>query len=106
MAALAQPPRMSSDEKGLARRLHFDQGKSPADIARMLQRAASTVGRLLAQKKAPKPVGRPKALSEKKIDNLVALLEKMVDDADATHEVSMDMLIRRGACDGVQACSG
>ena len=87
---------MSADEKAVARRLHFDQGKTPAEVARILQRSPSTVGRLLAQKKAPRPIGRPKALSERKVDNLVALLEKMVDDADATHEVSMDMLMRRG----------
>ena len=74
MAAIAQPPRMPPAEKVLARKLHFDQGKTPADIARLLQRSASTIGRLLAQERAPKAVGRPKALSEKKVDRLVKLL--------------------------------
>ena len=102
MAPIAQPPRMPPAEKALARRLHFDQGKTPAQIAKLLQRSASTIGRLLAQKRAPRAVGRPKALSEKKVDHLVKVLNTLVDEADGCHEVTMDMLMRRGR---VQVCN-
>ena len=50
---------------------------------------------------APIPIGCPKALSETSVDDLAALLDKMVGNADATREVSMDMLMRRGR---VKAC--
>ena len=86
---------MPPAEKALARKLHFDQGRAPAEIARLLQCAASTIGRLLAQKRAPKPVGCPQALSEKKVDRLVKVLNTLVDEADGCHEVTMDMLMHR-----------
>lgn len=91
-----QPPRMTADEKRLARSMHFEQGKSRTQIARTLKRALSSISRLLAQKRAPKPIGRPRLLTEGKIDRIVALLEKMVNDASGNHEVTMDMLMRRG----------
>ena len=43
----------------------------------------------------PKPIGRPRALSDSKIDGIVRTLENMVDKADATYEVSMATLLRR-----------
>ena len=91
-----QPPRMTVDEKRLARAFHFEQHKAPTEIAALLQRSVSAVCRLLAQPRAPRSIGRPKALSEAKIDTIVALVERMVTDADANHEVSMDMIMRRG----------
>ena len=84
----AKPPRMSLDEKRLVRELHFEQQRAPADIARTLGCPLSSVTRLLAQTRAPNPVGRPGKLSEGQKDKLVALLEKMVDEADADHEVT------------------
>ena len=59
---------MTSDKERLAQRLHFDQGESPAEIARALQCSASTAGRLLVEKKASKPIARPKARGEKKVN--------------------------------------
>ena len=97
----AKPPRMSLDEKRLVRELHFEQQRAPADIARTLGCPLSSVTRLLAQTRAPNPVGRPGKLSEGQKDKLVALLEKMVDEADANHEVTLQMLMRRGR---VKAC--
>lgn len=97
----AKPPRMSLDEKRLVRELHFEKQRAPADIARTLGRSPSSVTRLLAQTRAPNPVGRPGKLSEGQKDKLVALLEKMVDEADANHEVTLQMLMRRGR---VKAC--
>ena len=91
-----QPPRMSPDEKRLARSLHFDRHQTPTEIAETLSRSLSTICRLLAQKRAPRPIGRPRALTVAKIDGIVALLESMVQEADASREVTMDMLMRRG----------
>ena len=88
--------RMTVDEKNLVRRLHFEQGKTRTEIAKLLKRTLSSVSRLLAQKKAPRSVGRPAALSEAKIDTAVTLLEKMVDEADGDYEVTLAMLRRRG----------
>ena len=87
---------MSTAEKSLARRLHFDQGKTRTDIATLLQRSLSSVSRLLAQKKAPRSIGRPATLSAATIERAAALLEKMVDEADGLREVTMAMLLRRG----------
>ena len=90
------PARMAAAEKSLARRLHFDQGKTRTDIAKLLQRSLSSVSRLLAQKKAPRSIGRPTTLSAATIERDAARLEKMVDEADGLREVTMAMLLRRG----------
>ena len=60
-------PRMTPAEKTLIRRMHFDQGVAPARISDAIGRALSSVTRLLAQKKAPNKIGRPRALTEEKI---------------------------------------
>ena len=91
-----QPPRMTADEKRLARSMHFEQHKTPTEISECLDRSLSAICRLLAQKRVPRPIGRPRALTDAKVDTIVALLEKMVTEADANHEVTMDMLMRRG----------
>ena len=95
MDVAALPPRMSPDEKNLARRMHFEQDKTPTDIAEALGRSLSAVCRLIAQKKAPRPICRPKVLSEAKIDRIVAVLDEMVDEADGNYEVTLDQLVRR-----------
>ena len=87
-----KPPRMAQDEKRLAREMHFDRGIPRTDVAKALGRDLSCVCRLLAQTKAPAPIGRPKALTTEQIDKLAALLEDMVDEADALYEVSLAML--------------
>ena len=97
------PPRMTADEKRLARSWHFDEKLPPARVAERLGRSLSSITRLFAQTKAPKPVGRPKALSEKQVDALVRLLEKMVDEADADYELTLDMVMSRGRMAG-KAC--
>jgi hypothetical protein len=94
--AMKKSPRMTLDEKSLVRRMHFDQKVTPVKIAEIVGRSLSAVCRLLSQKKAPKPVGRPKILSAAKVDSIVTKLEEMVDAADGTHEVTMSMLMRRG----------
>ena len=82
---------MTPDEQRLARSMHFEQRKGPAEIARTLRRSLSSISRLLAQKRAPRPIGRPWALTEAKVDSIVALLERMVTAADGSEEVAMDM---------------
>merc|ERR1712051_996384 len=77
--------------------MHFEQGFSRTSIAPNLQRSSSSVSRLLAQKKAPKPVGRPRALTKSKLDRVCALLDKMVDEAGGDHEITLAMLMRRAS---------
>ena len=90
-----QTPRLSMAEKGIIRQMHFDQGMSRTRIACLLKRSLSTVSRLLAQKKAPRSIGRPRVLSGAKIDRICTLLDNMVDDAGGNREVTLAMLMRR-----------
>ena len=90
-----QPPRMTPDEKRLMRDCHFDQGEAPVDIATLFKRSLSAVCRLLAQKKAPKPVGRPAKLTEERIDKLVDLIENMVEKAEGSYEVTLPTIMKR-----------
>ena len=85
---------MSADEKNIVRRMHFEVGKSRSEIARLLKRSLSSVSRLLAQKKAPQGIGRPRALTEKQFGRVVDTSEKMVDAADGNGEVTLAMLMR------------
>ena len=89
------PPRMSDEEKRIARAMHFEQGFPPVRVAENLGRDLSSVTRLLAPGKLPKPVGRPRAVTDAKVDAIVAKLEAMVDEADSTYEVTLAMLMRR-----------
>ena len=79
----------------MARRLHFYKGKTRTEVAAVLQRHISSVSRLMAQKRTPKPAGRPRALINAKIDAIVALLENTVSDADGKYEVNMGVIMRR-----------
>ena len=88
-------PRMSPEEKRLAREWHFDRGMSRTAVAEALGRDLSSIVRLLNQKKAPAPIGRPRALTTEQESNLVKLLEKMVKEANAGYEVTLAMLMKR-----------
>ena len=90
-----QTPRLTDGEKNLARRWHFEEGKTRTDIAGLLHRSLSAVSRLLAQKKAPAPTGRPRALTEANVDRAVAPVEKLVDGANGNREVTLAMIMRR-----------
>ena len=94
-SAHTKTPRMTASEQSLVRRMHFEQGKSRSEIAGLLQRALSSVSRLLAQKKSPMPIGRPRALTEANIDRIVATVESLVDGADGDLEVTLAMVMRR-----------
>ena len=90
------PARMTAAEKSLVRRLHFEQGRTRTEVAKLPQRSLSSVSLLLAQKKAPKAVGWPSSLSAARVDRVAALLENMVDEADGNYKVTMAMVLRRG----------
>ena len=94
-ASKTHPPRMTMDEKRLIREMHFDRDMRPTDIADAAGRHISAVCRFLAQKKAPKPSGRPSALTEAQVSKTVETLEKMVTDAEACYEVTLPMVMRR-----------
>ena len=92
------PARMSTDEKRLVRSMHFDRGMTAATLASATGRHVSSVCRLLARRRDPAPVGRPTALSVQQVDRLERILNNMVDKADAQHEVTMSMLMKRSKC--------
>ena len=87
--------RMTPEEKRIARDMHFEQSTRPTDIAAALGRSLSAIARLLAQKHQPKPVGRPPALTEKQIDRIEQILNKMVDEADGQYEVTVSMVAKK-----------
>ena len=101
-----KPPRMTGDEKRLVREMHFERKMPPTDIAAAVGRDLSGICRLLAQKKAPKPMGRPRALTEGQVDKTIKTLEAMIDEASAKREVTLAMVMRRcrlKVCDRVVA---
>ena len=71
-----------------------EQGKTPSELAVILQRSLGTVCRQLA-KKRPTKKGRPLALSPRQVDRLIATTEAMVEEADANYDVTLPMVLRR-----------
>ena len=99
--ACSKPFHMSDEEKRLAREWHFDDGQQPADIAKKLKRSISAVTRLLAQKKVPAPVGRPKALTKAQIDRIIRVTDELVDKAEATKEITAEIVRKRARVSNV-----
>lgn len=93
------PPRMTESEHQLVRRMHFEQKKKPAEIARVTGRHLSTVCAALAKKtyKYKKP-GPKKMLTEAQVDKLEAKLAAMVKKADGCKEVSLSALKTAARC--------
>ena len=87
--------RMKADEKRIIREMHFDRKMKPNKIAECVGRHLSSVCWLLQQRRAPKPIGPPRKLTEEKLDKLAELVETMVDDADGEQEVTLAMIMRR-----------
>jgi hypothetical protein len=80
----------SQEEKDRLHKLQ-DEGKSPSRVAELLGRDLSSVNRHFQRnaaptKKAPKPVGRPPALSEKQVDNVAATAENLIQAAAKKHK--------------------
>jgi transposase len=90
-----QPPRMSEEEKRLARQMHFDKGLTPTEIADKFDRHVSSIARLLAQKKKPNPMGRPKKLSGAQVKKLTRTMDAMVAEADGAREITVTMVKRK-----------
>ena len=86
----------STAEKDLLRRLQ-DKGKTPSEIAELMDRDISSVNRHFqcnVSKTKVRPVGRPKALTEKQIDKLVDTAERMIQAADSLYQVTAGMVRR------------
>ena len=81
-----QPPRMTSDEIRLVRQMVYDQGRTPSEVAGILNRGLSSVCRQL-EKTRPAKMGRPAALTSKQIDKLVELVEGMVLQAPRNKQI-------------------
>lgn len=93
MAASSPAPyHMSAVEKELVRRMHFQQKQRPTDIAKATGRNLSSIVRALQTTGPPKKPGPKPLLTVKQIDRLEALLETMVEKADAKYEVTAKML--------------
>jgi transposase len=88
-------PRMTTDEKRLAREMHFDRGMTQTEVSSALGRHLSCINRLLAQKKAPKAMARPRALTKDQVDKIEKVLNNLIDEAEGTYEVTMDMIMKR-----------
>ena len=97
MKAVRRDPykKLSDEEVRLAQLWYKEDGMDPSEIAELLRRDKSTMTRLLVMEKERKPLGRPVILDDAAVDKLVALLDYMVVQADANHEVTVDMLRRR-----------
>jgi hypothetical protein len=91
------PPRMSAEEKAMVRRMHFDQGLSPSEVAEATGRTLGTVCRTLQAKSMKKVLGRPVKLSEKKIDSIVKTMRTMIQQADGKKEITIAMVMTFGA---------
>ena len=89
------PPRMTLEEKRLAREMHFGRAMPPSHVAAALGRSLSAVVRLLAQRRQPEPVGRPPKLSCAQKDKLEQTLVDLVDKAQGMYEVTASMVKRK-----------
>jgi len=98
------PPRMSLDEKAMVRRMHFQRKMMPAQIAAATGRDLSTIVRNLQPRKKTKKLGRPRVLSEDKINRVEKTLKDLVAKADGTKEITVAMVkkrLRLKCCDRV-----
>ena len=63
-----KPPRMTPDEKRIAREMHFERGMGRKDVATALGRDLSSICKPLKQKKTPRRIGPPVKFTEEKVD--------------------------------------
>jgi len=90
----------SQDEKDQLRRLQ-DRGKTPTQVAELMDRDLSSVNRHFQRntgqlKPAARPVGRPPALTEEQVDKVVKRTEKMIATANGEYQITASMI--RTAC--------
>lgn len=88
---------MSTEEKAIVRRMHFEQGLTPSEVAAATGRTLGTVCRTLQAKSKKKALGRPVKLTEKKIDSVVKTMRTMIQQADGKKEITIAMVMKFGA---------
>ena len=94
---------MSASEIDVA--LHLRQhGKSLGDIAGLLGRSKEAIREnttpALVKKKSLKTKGRPQLITDNKFAVIMALVERMIKDADCRWEVTLPMVKRRSQFKG------
>ena len=97
MAGGGLPPKprfMDETERRLAQEWK-DAGVAIEEIARRLGRHRINVSKALLADDRPVGVGRKKALTESDVDRLVALTQKMVDEAARRYMVTREMIQAR-----------
>ena len=93
--SLEQPRYMSPCEQRLARMWLDEDEEAVSEIARRLRRSESTLWRFFGDPEAPRGVGRKPALTEADKDRLLALTERMVEEADCCYQVTYEMIQQR-----------
>ncbi|CAE7511472.1 F52C9.6 [Symbiodinium pilosum] len=83
--------KMTEEERSMARHW-YSEGKSPSEIASLLDRDASTLTRLLCKQQPAKRQGRPCALTDAKVDYLERKLDEMIVKADGQKVVTVEAL--------------
>ena len=86
--------KLSAEEQRLANMWFHEDGKSPAEIAKLLRRDKSTMTRLLVKKVHGKRDGRLVMLRKTEVDVLVAKLKSMIKTAKCKYMVTVKMLKR------------
>ena len=98
-------PHFSVEEHSRLKTLQ-EQGKQPAEIAKLMGRDLSSVYRHFQRNlqggPAPNPAGRPPALSVAQVDKVVDTTETMVVAADGKYQVTSKMV--RDALVSVRRC--
>jgi hypothetical protein len=94
---------MSASEIDVALHLR-QQGKSLGDIAGLLGRSKEAIREnttpALVKKKSMETKGKPQLITDKKFAVIMALVERMIKDADCRWEVTLPMVKRRSQFKG------
>ena len=90
--------KMTPTEISLAKKWYVEENLSAVKIAKRLGRDPSTVSRLVVKRVPRRKQGRSPLLSPSTIDKLEAKLEAMIQKADVTYDVTVDMLKRSTRC--------
>ena len=85
---------LSAVEIRLAKMWFNEDEMTPAAIGKLLRRDKSTMTRLLVKQDERSSRGQPKAMSSDEIDSLVAVLNRMLAEANGEYEVTAAMLRR------------
>ena len=89
---------MSADEVRLAKLWYHEDGTPPLEIARRLRREKSTITRLVVQEVPRGGRGRKRLLSDADVDATIKCLERLVDEARGSKEITLGMIHRETGC--------